>query len=52
MYWFDSAYEAVARVMEMGGSVLWGVAVALFFLWMFIFERVWSFRFGWKQGSA
>ena len=52
MYWFDSAYEAVARFMEMGGSVLWGVAFALFFLWMFIFERAWYFRFGWKQDAA
>ena len=52
MYWFDSAYEAIARFMEMGGNVLWAVAVALFFLWMLFFERLWYFRSGWKLEAA
>ena len=41
MYWFDSAYEAVSRFMDMGGNVLWLIAILLFFMWMLIFERVW-----------
>jgi biopolymer transport protein ExbB len=52
MYWLDSAYEAVTRFMDMGGQVLWGIAILLFFLWALVFERVWYFRFGWKQDAA
>ena len=49
MYWLDSAYEAVSRFMDMGGNVLWLVAVVLFLMWMLIFERVWYFQTGWKK---
>jgi biopolymer transport protein ExbB len=49
MYWFDSAYEAVARFMDMGGNVLWLIALLLFTMWMLIFERVWYFKNGWKK---
>ncbi len=49
MYWLDSAYEAVSRFMDMGGNVLWGIAVLLFFMWTLIFERVWYFKTGWKS---
>ena len=52
MYWFDSAYEAVSRFMDMGGNVLWLIAVLLFFMWMLIFERVWYFNVGWKKDVA
>ena len=49
MYWLDSAYEAVSRFMDMGGNVLWMIAILLFFMWMLIFERVWYFHSGWKE---
>jgi biopolymer transport protein ExbB len=49
MFWFDSAYEAVSRFMDMGGNVLWGIAVLLFVMWTLIFERVWYFKTGWKS---
>jgi biopolymer transport protein ExbB len=52
MYWFDSAYEAVSRFMDMGGNVLWLIAILLFFMWMLIFERVWYFKAGWKKDVA
>ncbi len=52
MYWFDSAYEAVSRFMEMGGNVLWLIAILLFFMWSLIFERVWYFKTGWKKDVA
>jgi biopolymer transport protein ExbB len=52
MYWFDSAYEAVARFMDMGGNVLWLIAILLFFMWALIFERVWYFKTGWKRDVA
>jgi len=52
MYWLDSAYEAVSRFMDMGGDVLWLIAILLFFMWMLIFERVWYFKTGWRSDAA
>ena len=52
MYWLDSAYEAIARFMEMGGNVLWGIAVLLFFMWALVVERVLYFKTGWKADVA
>jgi len=52
MYWFDSAYEAVSRFMDMGGNVLWLIAILLFVMWTLIFERVWYFKVGWKTDAA
>ncbi len=49
MYWLDSAYEAVSRFMDMGGNVLWLIAILLFVMWALIFERVWYFQAGWKK---
>jgi biopolymer transport protein ExbB len=52
MYWLDSAYEAVSRFMDMGGDVLWLIAMLLFVMWMLIFERVWYFKTGWKKDAG
>jgi biopolymer transport protein ExbB len=52
MYWFDSAYEAVSRFMDMGGNVLWLIALLLFTMWALIFERIWYFKAGWKGDVA
>jgi biopolymer transport protein ExbB len=52
MYWLDSAYEAVSRFMEMGGNVLWMIAILLFVMWTLIFERIWYFRTGWRRDAA
>lgn len=52
MYWFDSAYEAVSRFMDMGGNVLWLIAILLFVMWMLIFERVWYFNTTWKSDAG
>ncbi|MCR9105247.1 MAG: MotA/TolQ/ExbB proton channel family protein [Gammaproteobacteria bacterium] len=52
MYWFDSAYESVARFMDMGGPVLYGIAVLLLVMWTLIFERFWYFKVGWKKDVA
>jgi len=52
MYWFDSAYEAVSRFMEMGGNVLWMIAILLFCMWALIFERIWYLKTGWKTDVA
>ncbi len=52
MYWFDNAYEAVSRFMDMGGNVLWLIAILLFVMWALIFERAWYFYSGWKKDAA
>lgn len=52
MYWLDSAYEAVSRFMDMGGDVLWLIAMLLFVMWTLIFERVWYFKGGWRADAA
>jgi biopolymer transport protein ExbB len=52
MYWFDSAYEAVTRFMDMGGNVLWLIALLLFVMWTLIFERAWYFKAGWKKDAG
>ncbi len=52
MYWFDSAYEAVSRFMDMGGDVLWLIAILLFVMWTLIFERVWYLKAGWKTDAG
>ncbi len=52
MYWFDNAYEAVSRFMDMGGNVLWLIAILLFVMWALIFERAWYFYAGWKKDAA
>jgi biopolymer transport protein ExbB len=52
MYWLDAAYEAVSRFMDMGGNVLWLIAILLFAMWTLIFERVWYFNTGWKSDAG
>jgi biopolymer transport protein ExbB len=52
MYWLDSAYEAVSRFMDMGGDVLWLIAILLFVMWTLIFERVWYLKAGWKTDAG
>ena len=52
MYWFDNAFEAVARFMAMGGDVLWLIAILLFAMWALIFERAWYFYSGWRADAA
>ncbi|MEZ5570504.1 MAG: MotA/TolQ/ExbB proton channel family protein [Halioglobus sp.] len=52
MYWLDSAYEAVIRFMDMGGDVLWLIALLLFLMWMLIFERIWYFKAGWRADAG
>jgi biopolymer transport protein ExbB len=52
MYWFDNAFEAVSRFMDMGGNVLWLIAIVLFSMWALIFERAWYFYAGWRKDAA
>ncbi|NOX51140.1 MAG: MotA/TolQ/ExbB proton channel family protein [Gammaproteobacteria bacterium] len=38
------AYLAILRFMEMGGDVLWFIALITFLMWTLIFERFWFFQ--------
>lgn len=52
MFWLENAIQAVNRFMDMGGNVLWFIAILLFFMWMLIFERIWFFKLNWKHEVA
>jgi biopolymer transport protein ExbB len=52
MHWLDNAYEAVARFMDMGGNVLWLIAILMFVMWELMFERAWYFYSGWRRDAA
>ena len=41
MIWLYEAGSAIREFMELGGSVLWGIMLALFLMWTFIIERIW-----------
>ncbi len=41
---FGDAYLAIIRFMEMGGDVLWLIALITFLMWTLIFERLWFFQ--------
>jgi len=49
MQWLMNASESLSGFMDLGGNVLWLIAILLFFMWMLIFERIWYFRVGWKK---
>ena len=38
------AYLAISRFIEMGGDVLWLIAMITFLMWTLIFERIWFFQ--------
>ncbi|MDG2276558.1 MAG: MotA/TolQ/ExbB proton channel family protein [Pseudomonadales bacterium] len=38
------AFLAITRFMEMGGDVLWLIAMITFLMWTLIFERMWFFQ--------
>jgi len=41
---FGDAYLAILRFIEMGGDVLWLIAIITFLMWTLIFERFWFFQ--------
>ena len=43
--WFaiTEAFSSIRDFMEAGGSVLWLIAILVFFMWAMIFERIWYF---------
>ena len=45
-YALVEALSSIRDFMEAGGSVLWLIAVLVFFMWGMIFERIWYFSHG------
>jgi biopolymer transport protein ExbB len=45
MYLLFDALEGVQDFMAQGGPVLYAIAVLIFIMWTFIFERIWYFKF-------
>lgn len=52
MFWLENVTQAINRFMNMGGDVLWLIAILLFFMWMLIFERIWFLKLNWKGEVA
>jgi biopolymer transport protein ExbB len=44
MYALIDAWEGVRDFMDQGGVVLYAIAVLIFIMWTFIFERMWYFK--------
>jgi biopolymer transport protein ExbB len=44
MFWLTDAIEAIRDFMSLGGPVLKAIAVAIFFMWVLIVERMLFFR--------
>ena len=51
MYWLIDSYEAIRDFMNLGGTVLKGIAVVIFLMWVLIVERILYFRSSMKQMS-
>ena len=41
LFAFTEALSSIRDFMEQGGSVLWLIAILVFFMWGMIFERIW-----------
>lgn len=44
MYALFDAWEGVRDFMDQGGPVLYAIAILIFIMWTFIFERIWFFK--------
>ena len=51
MYWLFDSYEAIRDFMNLGGTVLKGIAVVIFLMWVLIVERLLYFRSSMKEMS-
>tara|TARA_B100000963_G_scaffold108975_1_gene94833 strand:- start:7381 stop:7911 length:531 start_codon:yes stop_codon:yes gene_type:complete len=43
LYAISETFSSIRDFMEAGGSVLWLIAILVFFMWAMIFERIWYF---------
>lgn len=43
MIWFYDALASIRDFIELGGDVLYAIAIVLFLMWTFILERIWYF---------
>jgi len=52
MLWLFDSIEAVRDFMELGGQVLWWIAITIFFMWVLIIERLLYFRSTMKEMAS
>ena len=50
--WFYDAFEAIRDFMELGGDVLFLIALTIFLMWMLVFERLVFYRSSSRTGEA
>ena len=46
LYALSEALLSIRDFMEQGGTVLWLIAILVFFMWGMIFERIWYLSHG------
>jgi biopolymer transport protein ExbB len=46
LFAITEAFSSIRDFMEAGGSVLWLIAILVFFMWAMIFERIWYYSHG------
>ena len=49
LFAFTEALSSIRDFMEQGGSVLWLIAILVFFMWGMIFERIWYLSHAHKE---
>ena len=52
LFAFTEAISSMRDFMEAGGSVLWLIAILVFFMWGMIFERIWYLSHAHKEYVA
>jgi biopolymer transport protein ExbB len=49
LFAISEAFSSIRDFMEQGGSVLWLIAILVFFMWGMIFERIWYLSHAYNQ---
>ena len=49
MFYFQELWEGVSDFMDLGGTVLWFIAVLVTVMWTLLFERIWFYKTSLKQ---
>ena len=44
MFYLQEMWEGVSGFMDLGGTVLWFIAVLVALMWMLLFERIWFYK--------
>ena len=52
LFAFTEAISSIRDFMEAGGSVLWLIALLVFFMWGMIFERIWYLSHAYQEYAS